>query len=236
MKNQYWMPRTIAFTLAMVAGVLAGCAAPKEKPVVQRGWVGGEYRMARVPKPAVPKGATNTIAVPAPAMAAAPKSGLLVVGLQTNAPAGLAGLREGDFIVAVNDQPVSSLKGFVRAVDESKPGSWITVKVWRAGGYVESRISVGRESFRTGGVLTIEFPTVVRGWDFWYPDSWRGGRPWSRGLSLVFAGYQVQTGRRAQLPSAKPAHAVFTSDWDAWLGIFDVTRGKRILSQENVPP
>jgi hypothetical protein len=236
MKNQYWMRRSGALTLAVLAGVLAGCAAPKEKPAVQRGWVGGEYRMARVPKPAMPNGATNTIAAPESAAVAAPKSGLLVAVLQTNAPAGLAGLREGDFIVAVNDQPVSSLKGFVRAVDESKPGSWIKVKVWRAGGYVESRICVGRETFRKGGVLTIEFPTVVRDWDFWYPDSWRGGRPWSRGLSLVFAGYQVQTGRRAQLPSAKPAHDVFTSDWSAWLVFFDVSKGKRIMSQESVPP
>jgi hypothetical protein len=233
MKSQDWIRGSAALMLAVVAGGLAGCVAPNDRPVVQRGWVGGEYRMARVPKPAAQESTTNTIAAPA---VAAPTSGLLVAVLQTNAPAGLAGLREGDFIVEVNRQPVASLKSFLRVVDESKPGSWASVKVWRDGGFVESRICVGRETFRKGGVFSIAFPTEVHGWDFWYPDAWRGGHPWSRGLSLVFVGYQVQTGRRAQLPSAKPAHAVFTSDWDAWLVIFDVSKGKRIISQENVPP
>jgi hypothetical protein len=228
MANNRMMRRSVSLAVALGAAVLGGCAANNPKPVSERGWIGGEYRMARVsrPKPA-------QVVAAADMEQQAPKSGLVVGEVATNAPAGLAGLQPGDYIVEVDQKPVASLKSFLRVIDGSKPGTWLPVKVWRSGGWTEIRVCVGRETFRKEGLLMITLPTVVHGWDFWYGPA-MAADGWYRGLSLVVAGYESGTGRRVQLDGRKKG--VYSADLRTWFVIMEVSKGKRILSQEVVPP
>src|SRR6266567_3944023 len=89
--------------LGAAAFVFTGCssAKPKEEAVHQRGWIGGEYKLVRV-FPAGLKPVKN--------------SALLVTALNTNTPAALAGLNEGDLILELNHQPATRLKDFRRTI------------------------------------------------------------------------------------------------------------------------
>jgi hypothetical protein len=221
----------IALTLGVCGMLLAGCAAPKEKPTLQRGWVGGNYRYANVPPPKQNGAVTNEIA------ATPPKSGLQVTFVRTNSPAAMAGLRQGDYILAVDQKSVTGFKSFLRIIDESKPGSLLPVRLWRDGHYMETTLCVGRETFRTGGYFSVMFPTVVHNWDLWFPGFIRGeDAAWGRGLSVVFAGWEIGGNHRPQLDRERPKQEIFAGDVDIWLVIFEASKGKRILSQEIVAP
>jgi len=63
--------------------------------------------------------------------------GVLVRNVDTDGPAGRAGMRSmkgghlGDIIVGIDAAPVSSLETFFKALDTKTPGQEITVKVRR---------------------------------------------------------------------------------------------------------
>ena len=83
--------------LGATALVITGCcsAKPKEAAIHQRGWIGGEYKAVCM----FPPGLKHT-----------QKSALLVTALNTNAPASLAGLNEGDLLLELNHKPATRLK------------------------------------------------------------------------------------------------------------------------------
>jgi S1-C subfamily serine protease len=61
------------------------------------------------------------------------RSGLLVYNLVKQAPAGLAGIKNGDVIVSVNEQPFSDTSQFFSYLQSLQSGSTVTMKVDRNG-------------------------------------------------------------------------------------------------------
>src|SRR5208282_3591488 len=113
MKHQCVIHHALAAVL-----LLAGCAThPKEKPVHQRGWIGGRYERAKSGRTLSEMlfGAGHTIYSFPSALSNSQNAAILTTSLGTNTPAYLAGLREGDLILELGHQPVTDLPGFWRA-------------------------------------------------------------------------------------------------------------------------
>lgn len=210
--------------LILLAGtltvLLTGCASEKPKPVSERGWIGGEYVLA---KPSsfllVLDGARGTVGSYPRSLLPVQKAAILITKLSTNAPAARAGLRPGDLILELNHQPMTRWADFRRTIDQSQPGTNLAIRAYRDGKNLDFTIPVGREKFRAGGCFTIAFPTVVHPWKLW-PDT---------GLSLVFLGYDVNPGVRHDLGDSKQT---YDDEWTAYLGLFEVTKGERVVAQE----
>src|SRR5439155_23274936 len=123
--------------LAVLMILPLGCATKKEKPVFQRGWIGGEYKLAQARGFSGECGALH--AFPA-SLGHTQKAGILVTALSSNTPARLAGLREGDLILRVGQGPVSGLKDFRRRIDLSEPGSLLPVSAYRDGKILDYKV------------------------------------------------------------------------------------------------
>jgi S1-C subfamily serine protease len=119
---------------SLLALFLAGCANTKTKTISQRGWIGGEYVLAKYRTTWVTlansPGVRGTLP---PSLRSIQKAAIQVTGMTTNAPAGAAGLCHGDFVLEVNHQPVTSLRAFRRAIDRSEPGTMVAIKAYRDG-------------------------------------------------------------------------------------------------------
>jgi len=215
--------KNIGQALILVGALLllpAGCATDSkhEKPVRQRGWVGGEYRLAR----ALPREPKNK------------KTALLVTALTSNTPAHLAGCREGDLILEIKGKPVTDLKSFRQIIDSAERGTTLPLKIWREGEVIEPRVTVGRETFRRQSHFAILLIPIIRGIHLW-PDP---------DFSLIALGYEKERARK-ELRSAEETYERNCSpknyeteyrDWLAWLAILELSRGTIIVSQDNVVP
>jgi hypothetical protein len=216
--------RTTVYLLCTLSLLVDGCASEKNKPVVQRGWIGGEYAVARAP------GFITSMSWNAGVVGTLPKplqpiriAAIQVRRLETNTPAAFAGLRKNDFILEINHQPAANLQDFRRIIDYSTPGSRLALKFYRDGVTNNCDVVVGCEKFKRGGVFTVCFPTVVHGWDLW-PNP---------GFSLVFLGLGTNPGLRHDLNH--DTHEVYDVDWNAYLIFFEVSYGKRIIAQQPAP-
>ena len=96
----------------------AGCATsnPAEKPVHQRGWIGGQYKLARQPRW---MGNSDAIDAFPGQLKKTQTTGILVTALSSNTPAHLAGVKEGALILEINHQPVTCLADFRRILAAS---------------------------------------------------------------------------------------------------------------------
>jgi membrane-associated protease RseP (regulator of RpoE activity) len=217
------MKRIITLVLAsMLASLLAGCASEKNKTVLQRGWIGGDYVLAKHDTAWVRLDSSRGVSGTLPkSMPADQKAAIEITSLTTNAPARAAGLRSGDFVMELNHQPVTSLRTFRRTIDRSAPGSLLPVKVYRNGQFTEFQVSVGREKYRSGGNFSLVLPTAVHRWDLW-PNP---------GFSLVCVGYEPNPGLRHDLGKS---HDVYDENWSAYLGFIELSCGKRVMAQESV--
>src|SRR5689334_7495057 len=117
-----------------------------------RGWIGGEFRIARRHWSwadttdsviAFPKALTNA------------QKGVLITGLSTNTPAYLAGLREADLILELDHEKITSLAAFRKKIDCTKPGSTLALRAYRVGEVQDYNVIVGRETFREGGAIAV---------------------------------------------------------------------------------
>ena len=214
--------------LAACVTLVAGCGTTKEKPAKQRGWIGGQFQTA-TPK----KGMAQRVMHPGVleyTAFQAPAAGVRIKSLGTNTPAALAGLREADVILAVNNEPVSKLRQLRKRIDGAKPGTQLPISAYREGATNQYSVTVGRETYRSGGNVSIVFPSVIHGWDLW-PNP---------GFSLVLIGCHFNPGLREEAAPAKTTSTNSTNhwneiaqdeDWRAWVGIFEVSKCKRIGSQ-----
>jgi hypothetical protein len=213
--------RTGALPFALLfPGLLSGCAAPREQPASRRGWIGGDYKLACrenfwnavSPSPAVASGLPRELGSKL-------KSAIVFTGLRTNTPASRAGLQQKDYILEVNHQPVIRLRDFRRTIDQCKPGTTVTIRAYRDGKELDLPVLIGEETFRKGGTFSIVFPSVVHRWDLCL----------NPGVSFVIAGYEANPGLRHEMRNSRE---VFDEDWKAFAGIFELTKGKRVIAQK----
>lgn len=59
--------------------------------------------------------------------------GALVAAIQRGGPADRAGIRPGDVILALNEQPVQSTADLARLIGGTKPGTTVNAQIWRSG-------------------------------------------------------------------------------------------------------
>jgi hypothetical protein len=214
---------------ALALGLAAGCATHKERPVSQRGWIGGQYVLAK--KEGLPEmifakpGVVNYGDFPASVMRTQ-QTAVLVKHLGTNTPAYTAGLRDGDLILELDHRPAVQLKEFRRQIEQSRPGTVLPVKVYRDAQMMECNVATGRETYRPGGDFRVVLPTVVHHWDLW-PNP---------GFSVVVLGYQPTRNSPEDLDPKHPGRPVYAEDWNVFAGILDLSVGKRIFSQETAAP
>ncbi|HEX4645366.1 MAG TPA: PDZ domain-containing protein, partial [Verrucomicrobiae bacterium] len=149
------------FCLAAV--LLAGCASTKPKTeaekVHQRGWIGGEFKLARkISAWTVIFGSREEFIATFPhGLESSNRAGILITAASSNAPVRQAGLRKGDLILALNRQPMTTLKAFRRMVDRSEPGTSLPINAWRDGKTFECNVTVGRETFKNWGTIALGF-------------------------------------------------------------------------------
>ena len=225
-----------ALLCILLAGSLlsVGCAHHKRtttETVFERGWIGGEYRPAHIRHQMFsPRDTLN--AFPS-GLVPSYKAGLLLSSLSTNTPAQIGGLREGDLIVAIDEQPVSTLEDFRHAIDHSSPGAKLEIRVFRKGKLLDCSVLAGREKFKRQGELMIALPLITRELDLW-PNP---------GVSLIVLGYAPNPGHRVELASAESqylkscepkGYQAIDENWRAWLVIFQLSRREIILSQDRV--
>lgn len=166
----------------------------------------------------------------------APKAAVLVTTLNTNTPASLAGLTEGDLVLELNHQPATKLKRVWQTIDNSEPGTLLPVKVWHDGQIAEYNIRVGREIYENGGVFMVGVPGYFHAVKLWPFSSFNAG------LSLGVVGFKPEpVSPRKELSSAEaryfkscnPKNYQPTDDgWTAWFVIMQAETNKRIKSQE----
>jgi len=221
----------LAVPALFIAFALTGCATKKhaEPPPHQRGWIGGQFKLAETPRFFGSDSAIEAF----PKLASGQKAGIVITQLSSNTPAQRAGLRAGDLILALDGQPATRLQPFREAIDRATPGQSLTLKFWREGTILDGRVTVGRETFRYLGTLAFALPPILHPPDLW-PDP---------DFSLVALGLrhipkrtELGSGEMTYRRACNPKDHPTDQEWQAWLAIISVTKGKTILSQENVPP
>ena len=211
----------ISLSAGLLALLLTGCAGTQT--ISQRGWIGGEYVLARPNTRWTCMNNSPGVRGTLPAsLKPTQSSAVQVTGMTTNAPAEAAGLRLGDFVLEVNQRPVRSLRSFRRAIDRSTPGTLMMIKAYRDGQFFDCHVPVGREKYKKGGELSITLPTFVHRWDLW-PNP---------GFSLVVAGYEPNPGLRSELSGEE--REVYDEDWSVYLGCLELSSGKRVIEQKAV--
>ncbi len=72
------------------------------------------------------------------------RRGVLIAGVERTSPAGRAGLRQGDVVVAINGDRVETSRALVRTVAAVPPGQTVRLTVLREGRERELPVQVGR--------------------------------------------------------------------------------------------
>ena len=151
--------------LLVYAFAAAACC---ERPCKQRGWVGGEFRSVKRCghwlEPAPPAvTCEHVIGMPRNTRA---RCGLLCRHVPPGSPLAGAGVQPGDLLLAVDGQPVGDPWAFRKRIENTPPGSHVTLCLWRDGSCLRTELPVGRETYRetaTVGVYLAAYPYV----DLW---------------------------------------------------------------------
>ncbi len=76
-------------------------------------------------------------------MARGSTPGALVTAVETGGPAEAGGMMAGDIVVAVDDEPVTSMAEMVAAVRRHEPGETVPIHVMRSGEIVACQVTLG---------------------------------------------------------------------------------------------
>src|ERR1041385_582503 len=197
MYNQTLMKNPL-FCLCLALIVTAGCSTTKhaakpakEEKIHERAWIGGQYKLARRSSMWIPFAPSEPHLDAFPAsLGHSNRAGIFIKSLSTNTPAYQAGLREGDLILAVDHQPIKSLRAFWHSIEASHPGAALPVEGWHNGERFECNVTAGRETFKHWGMFAVGIwlPSVskIGPFDLW-PDP---------GFDLVALGFQATPERK----------------------------------------
>ncbi|MDR2056032.1 MAG: DegQ family serine endoprotease [Desulfovibrio sp.] len=76
--------------------------------------------------------------------------GALVEHVMENEPAAAAGLKDGDVIIEVDRKAIENAAALIRAIADKSPGSSVVLTLWRDGGTVDVKVTLGeRKSARS---------------------------------------------------------------------------------------
>ncbi|MGE0225754.1 MAG: trypsin-like peptidase domain-containing protein [Acetobacteraceae bacterium] len=78
-------------------------------------------------------------------------NGVLIASIERSGPAGRAGVRTGDVVVAINGERIDSARGLIRAIAGVTPGNTARVTVRRQGRDIEIPVTVGRRPAEQAG-------------------------------------------------------------------------------------
>ncbi len=223
--------------------VLSGCAS--EKMTYERGWIGGKYLESN---PSLYKKITanyfktetGVIPILPGKIKERQQSAVFISRVYPDTPATNAGMREGDLIIAVNNQTVEDLVGFYKVVDQSKAGEKILVSVYRNGEIVELPVTVGRETYQKWGYFNLGLrlgtelnPVPTPDFNILNIISYQTNDTRLHLYSPEYKYYHDALALPANETDRKPDSDVDTEGWDAWFGIFGVAGKKIILNQES---
>lgn len=90
------------------------------KGYVTRGWLGVDMEDGRIFYPQFTRSAEN-------------KTGVVVISVYRDSPAHAVGIQRGDYITAVNRQPLTGINQFYRDIATLEPGQEVELEVWREG-------------------------------------------------------------------------------------------------------
>ncbi len=209
--------------LLFAALATTGCASG-EKPLLSRGWIGGEYESYRISS-----GLTSLAQVGADVADIDDRCrAVLVTQSYASTPARASGLEEGDLIVAVDSQPVTSKRALYARLDDTAPGDALHLTVLRDGAIVRPTVRVGEEKYRVMTTLSLGLGLsskldLIPNPDFSVLGLLRFGNESER-LEL----------RSPRLRPSGPSQRGVKSreGWDVFLGIIGLGRSLDIVSQE----
>lgn len=136
------------FALAL----LSGCG---DRPVRERGWIGGTYRTFPARTERLFLG-TPDVRVGLPAPLAGGRSGaVLVEAVYDETPADRAGLRPGDIVLRVGDEPVETSEDFLARVDAAVPEEPLTLHISRFGTALVLEVPVATERLQDRYLLVF---------------------------------------------------------------------------------
>ncbi|MDR1660154.1 MAG: DegQ family serine endoprotease [Desulfovibrio sp.] len=69
--------------------------------------------------------------------------GALVEHVMENEPAAVAGLKDGDVIIEVDKKTIENASALIRAIADKTPGSSTTLTLWRDGGTIDVKVTLG---------------------------------------------------------------------------------------------
>ena len=217
--------------VALLIGTFGvGSSAGAPKPVHQRSWLGGEFKLAK--RPSMFQSRDIVGAFPE-SLFEQQSAGILIAALETNTPAAASGLRAGDLILSVNDQPVEKLGTFFKRISSMQPGHVVQLSAYRDGEILDIPVTLGRETYQKEGAINLGLLLSGDWAPLPKPD-----------FSLIALGYKRRLQRlelhspetRYRMHSAGATRGITSSEgWEAWCVIFGVSSRKRILSQETIP-
>jgi serine protease Do len=79
------------------------------------------------------------------------KSGVAVAGVERTSPAGRAGLRQGDTILAVNGEHIETSRGLIRTIAAVAPGKDVSLSIRRQGREMDISVTIGRRPAEGAG-------------------------------------------------------------------------------------
>jgi len=98
---------------------------------VTRGWIGVEPQN-------LSRELIDSLGLPAKTQ------GVLISGILEGGPADRAGVKPGDVLTAVNDQPIRDVRELLGKVSEIKPGAEATLTALRKNKEIELKVQVGK--------------------------------------------------------------------------------------------
>ena len=221
-------PLFIIITLTL----FAGCTA--KRPLLTRGWIGGEYKNAVAPVFKLPPSLAEKkkrVDILPEKVNKEQSGAVLVTRVTANSPIGDAGVKEGDLIVGLYNKKIKSVSSLRKIIDAVIPGQPIVLVVYRNGEFLDIPVTAGSETYKKIKYLYLGFRLgpdldIIPDPDFsiFSLISYKSNS--SRVLLDSPEGKYITQNQKAGEPMNNPR-------WDAWLGIIGVGGSENIFSQKS---